>query len=484
MMNVAIIGNGILGSSIAFELHQKNPSLKISVIGPRSRKGGATNCAGAMLNSFAEIDQYSLKSEASLKHFELSYLATQMWPEYERRLIEAAGEHLPSECRNCKVLSGGCFSRGTYVINNCKADDLDDFNYDAILLALKEYNQAHTEIDPKNIDGYLPSPNARAQRGVLIHDEGWLNPKIVLNKIDSILEHKYAVNLLDKSVNTIKLTGSKITSAVLTDGTQIYADHFLLANGSDVSSLLERSGISLLKQKIYSGVGVSIEIQSQKKLQKNCIRTPNRGGACGLYTVPYFWGAEETNNLLIGASNFIDTVPHYNGRLISIAHLLEAASQEINQELYDAEVVSINVGNRPTSYDQYPMFGKTSIENLSIVTGTKRDGFHLAPLLAPYLANCILGYQGDELTDNIDIFLPERSPILDITYNDGIKMNVDSLMSEAYQHGFKAATIKQHNQLKASFEAEVRETHDQITLGQYGIPPLMYKLVRDGRVKI
>jgi glycine oxidase len=483
-MDVVIIGNGILGSSIAFELHQMSPGVKISVIGPRSRKGGATSCAGAMLNSFAEIDQYSLKSEASKKHFELSFLATQMWPVFERRLIEAAGENLPFECRNCQVLSGGCFSRGTYVINNSTADDLDDFNYDAILAALKEFNQAFTEIDPRYIEGYLPAPNARAQRGVLIHDEGWLNPKIVLKKIDSILEHKYGVNLIDKSVNSIKLAGSKITSAILTDGTQIYADHFLLANGSDTSSLLERSGIDILKQKIYSGVGVSIEIQSQKKLQKNCIRTPNRGGACGLYTVPYFWGDEESNNLLIGASNFIDTAPHYNGRMISIAHLMEAATREVNQELYDAEVVSINVGNRPTSFDQYSMLGKTSIENLSIVTGTKRDGFHLAPLLAPYLTNCILGSKAKAPTDNLDIFLPERDPILDITYDNGIKMNVDSLMSEAYQHGFKAATIRQHNQLKATIEAEVRETHDLVTRGEYGIPSLMYKLMRNGKVKI
>jgi hypothetical protein len=63
-------------------------------------------------------------------------------------------------------------------------------------------------------------------------------------------------------------------------------------------------------------------------------------------------------------------------------------------------------------------------------------------------------------------------------------MNVDSLMSEAYQHGFMAATIRQHNQLKATFEKEVRETHDRQTQGEYGIPPLMYKLVRDRRVKI
>jgi glycine oxidase len=481
-MHVVIIGNGILGCSVAFELYELNPNIKVTLIGPKGRDGGATSCAGAMLNSFAEIDYSSLKSVASMRHFELSFLATQMWPDFERRLIAAAGEYLPHECRNCQVLTGGCFSRGTYVVNNSTADDLDDRNYDSILSALKKYEQSYEEVDPKTIQGYKPLSQSRAQRGLLIHDEGWLNPKVVLKKIDSILGEKFGVNFVHNTVSSLKHTSGKIEYVVLSNGDKIYGDHYLLANGSDASNLLDRSHIGILKQKVYSGVGISLEVKTNKQLQKSCIRTPNRGGACGLYAVPYFWGnSDGINHLLIGASNFIDINPHYYGRAISIAHLLEAASNEINQELYDAEVVSVNVGNRPTTFDQYMLIGSTSIPNLSMLTGTKRDGFHLAPVLGAVMAKIILDVK-DDLISQIEIFSPERSPILDIGFEEGIDLNVTSLMSEVYQHGFKPSTIRQHDQVKMTFEKEVRSVHEKVTGGMYGIPPLMYKLCRDSKI--
>ena len=53
-MKVVIIGNGILALTTAFRF-LKNSDAAIEIIGPRNRMGAATPCAGAMLNSFAEI---------------------------------------------------------------------------------------------------------------------------------------------------------------------------------------------------------------------------------------------------------------------------------------------------------------------------------------------------------------------------------------------------------------------------------------------
>ena len=40
-VDLSIVGNGILGLMTAFELTNKDPNLKIAVIGPSDRKGGA-----------------------------------------------------------------------------------------------------------------------------------------------------------------------------------------------------------------------------------------------------------------------------------------------------------------------------------------------------------------------------------------------------------------------------------------------------------
>lgn len=478
--HIIVIGGGILGLSISFDLLELDPNIKVTNIYPASRKGAGTLCAGAMLNSFAEIDKYSLKSDESLAHFTLSYEATKAWPKFEERLIRSAGESLPQGCSKCQILGGGgCYGTGTYVINNTSADSLDDANYNSIKHALEEFNEPYSEIDPQLIQGYKPEPRHRATRALLIHNEGWLNPKLVLEKMDRLLKKNQRYTHLDANCVTYNKEFDLIKSVTLDNTDIIYGDIFCNASGFDLSHSFTRSGLNDLVPNIYSGIGISIEVKATHKTQVSCIRTPNRGGACGLYTVPYFWGPTSPNDhILIGASSFIDTSPHFHGRAISIAHLLESATLEINQEFYKSEVISINVGNRPTTFDQYPIIGKTKINNLYVAGGTKRDGFHLAPLISKYIAQGILDINQD-YSELFRMFSPNREIIRDISYEEGIVANIESLMSEAYQHGFHSSTIRQVDQLLKSFEKEVRSTHNDFSNGKFGIPVLMYKLVRD-----
>lgn len=477
-MKICVVGGGILGMTIAFELLERGAQV-LHLYEP-SRKGGGTQCAGAMLNSFAEIDKYSLKTDSSLAHFNLSFLATREWPEFEKRLINAAGDKLPSACANCQILSGGCFGRGTYVINNASSDRLDDENYNAIRGALTEFNHAFTDVDPGNIPGYLPSARERALRALLIHDEGWLNPKIVLKKMEEILNRSKRYEHFPLNALSIDCGTTKVSSVVCSDGTKFTFDACILANGFDMSRILERSGV-YFPHKIYSGVGVSLEIETFRPDQTNCIRTPNRGGACGLYTVPYFWGPElPRTRILVGASSFVDVMPHFNARAISVSHLLDAASREINQRYYSAELISVNVGNRPVTYDQYPLLGRLEFNNLYVAGGTKRDGFHLAPLIGKYIADLVIENSSDE---KFDIFNPLRDPIMELTVEEGVELNVESLISEAYQHGYVPATIRGMEQFARSLRDEVIKIHEQNNpFPGHGIPMLMFKLARDGKL--
>jgi glycine/D-amino acid oxidase-like deaminating enzyme len=51
----AIIGNGILGSTLAWKLSEELPNSKIILIGPKDRFGSASIASGAMINVFAEL---------------------------------------------------------------------------------------------------------------------------------------------------------------------------------------------------------------------------------------------------------------------------------------------------------------------------------------------------------------------------------------------------------------------------------------------
>lgn len=481
-MHFVIIGNGIIAMTSAFRLLNKlDPGDAVTIIGPNIRTGSATMAAAAMLNSFAEIDKYSLRSEADMYHFELSHLATQMWPDFERKLIDGAGENLPHACAKCQVYTGGCFEKGTYIVNNTASDELDDFNFDAIIKACQDFNEQFDFVDPRDIPNYSPTPDGRANRAILIHNEGWLNPRIVMEKLDAILMNHPQVSIKNAKVERLIESGATLHSAILDNGETVEADVFLLANGASAGDLIKRSELRLNVQPQFYGVGVSLELKAPGFAHKNCIRTPNRGGACGIYSVPFFQSHDHPNDhILIGASNFLSPEPFFHGRVVSVAHLLENAIHEINANFYDAQLIRVNVGWRPTTQDTYPLLGRTSINNLVIATGTKRDGFHLSPLISEIIAASMLGEKVDE---RLAMFAPERDPIRDISRDDAIDMGVESVISQNYQHGYRPSGIRMDNQFRDYIRRDLEELHDQVGAKDWGIHPELINMYRRGYAK-
>ncbi|NVK33320.1 MAG: FAD-dependent oxidoreductase [Rhodobacteraceae bacterium] len=481
-MQYVVIGNGIIAMSSAFRLLSKiSANDTIILIGPNERVGSATLAAAAMLNSFAEIHSNSFKSDADIFHFELSHLATRLWPEFEKELIDAAGENLPGACAKCQIHSGGCFEKGTYILNNTVADELDDRNFAAIVQACEDFNEQYEFVEPQSIPNYAPSTDSRANKAILIHNEGWLNPRIVLEKLDAILSNHAQITVKDAKVTKLEQTDGKISSVLLDTNERIEGDVFLVANGAPSEELLSDSDLGLQIQPIFYGVGVSLEIKSPGFGLTKCIRTPNRGGACGVYTAPYFQGPQLANDhVLIGASNFLSPKPFYHGRVISIAHLLESATKEINANFADAQLVRVNVGWRPTSQDVYPLLGGTSIANLFVTTGTKRDGFHLAPVISQNIAALMCG---EDVDPRLSIFNPEREPIRDIAREDAIEMGVESLISQHYQHGYRPSGIRMDRQYREYIRRDLEELHDSVGAVDWGIHPELINMYRRGFAK-
>jgi glycine/D-amino acid oxidase-like deaminating enzyme len=482
-MHTVVIGNGIIGLTIAFRLARRAGSNdRITLIGKKIRPGSATLAAGAMLNSFAEIERNSLDSELDLYRFELSHLATKMWPKFERELIDVTGSCLPSGCKRCQGFSGGgCVDTGTYVINNTAADDLDDENFDAILKALQDFNEPYRMVDPSEIPNYMPEQRHRATRALFIENEGWFNPRLMVEKLDAALGLFPQVRFLDGSVDRLEGGSGGVTAAVLESGDRVSADNFVVATGSTVSSLMEKSKLGIQMQRIFHGVGVSIEIRSRDYPHTKCIRTPNRGLACGIYTVPYFTDpSEPADHVLIGASNFVSPEPVAHGRISSVESILRAAIEQVNFNFYRAELIKVNVGWRPISQDTYPLIGKTSIDNLIVATGTKRDGFHMSPLISDQVASMVYG---EKLDDRLAWFAPERSLIQSMTREEAIEKAVRHQMSAAYQHGFSPSKSRMPDQIKKMYRDDLERLHDQVGAMDWGIPPEMLDMYRYGHAK-
>lgn len=483
-MKTVIIGNGIIGLTTALRLAlDAKEGDKVVIIGKQSRPFSATMAAAAMLNSFCEIETDTFKTEIDTIRFEMSYEASKMWPKFVLDHLEVAMGHncLIAECETCMGTTGACFELGTYLINNTSADSLDDANYNAVLKALNDFYEAHTEVDPLEIPNYSPQAKHRALRAVYINNEGWLNPKLTLKSIEASLLGFSCIEIIDDDALTINQVGSKITSVTLENNLSVEGDKFLLCTGASASSVIEKSNLTIKIPKIFNGVGVSIQIKSPEYPHTKAIRTPNRGLACGLYTVPFYTGPKvPQNELIIGSSNLVTPYKIEGARVGSVQQLLEGAMEQINTNFYKAEITAINLGYRPISSDTYPVFGKSSITNFFICTGTKRDGFHLAPLLSELMAKLI---KGQEIDKKYDCFKPERELIKNYTREDAIEASIKHLMSASYQHGFVPSHDKLNDKIKQLHRNDLEKLHDNVGAFDWGISPELIELYRYGHIK-
>ena len=482
-MTTVIIGNGILSLTTALRLALRaGIGDKVIVIGKNARPGSATMAAGAMLNSFCEIEVGSLETDIDISRFDLSYRASKMWPQFVLDYMDVAlhGNCLIKECHTCQGSHGACFELGTYLINNCATDSLEDENYAAIIKALDDFYEPYTVVDPQDIPNYNPQARNRATKAIYIPNEGWLNPKLTLRAIDAIVEHFPCVEFIDANVDRIIQSGNLIESVLLTDGRQISGDKYILATGATASDLIEKSNLGISIPRIFYGVGVSIQISSPAAQHTKTIRTPNRGLACGLYTVPYYLSPWEQSEILIGSSSYVSPVPLYNAKVGSTQSLLNMAMEQVNTDFYKATVSAINVGCRPVSADTYPVIGKTSIPNFIVVTGTKRDGFHLAPVISEALTQMVY----DEPYDTqFDHFKPERKLIRQQTREEAIEASVKHMLNANYQHGFVPSQDKLADRLKKMYRDELEALHDQVGAFDWGIPTELVDMYRYNHIK-
>lgn len=470
MKNVCVIGDGILGATTCLELAKMG--CKITWV-TRGRKGAATPAAAAMLNSFAEIDNFTFRSKFSSTMFEVSMESTLRWPS------------LYSEVSDFCLRQGSFelppLGMGTHVINNTASDNYEDSNFELLMASLKKFKQQHTFSSGTSNqllkNGYFPEDRFRALRSVFIKNEGFFNPKAFLEAIDRYLVSEWSVETLKENVIGLKSEGDGIV--VRFESFDKKFDKVINCAGAWSESIKEM--IELPKTwtpRLFSGVGVSLELKADIDGFEHCIRTPNRGGACGIYVVPQVAPEHKSNSFIVGASNMMSLHPQFEPKAAAVSHLINAAASEINVHFEDATIASINTGNRPITSDLYPLMGRYGETSVYSLTGTRRDGLHCAPVLSHEIAHLVVN--GTYAKFDLEFCNPLREPILDISRESSIKENVAALLSEWFQHGFSVASHKQIGDFSNKLRSETENILDRYQLGNKGLHPHILKLASKG----
>lgn len=447
--DILIVGNGALGLFLAEELATRGAG-SVAVVGPRERPMGASQAAGAMLGCFGEVTTETLRTAPGRTKFEMTRSAHRLWPEVLQRLeADAAASSAPLLVAPDSYL----------ILNTCGW--LDSVNFAAIISALGEYGETVTEVDPGEIVGYQPRADQRALRAVHLPDEGAVDSRRVLAALEARITSA-GLTLVDQTVETLLATDGKIYGAQLADGSRIESGTVVVAAGVGSEALMQTVLPAPESMPIFAGRGLAaVGRRIVGKPFESVVRTPNRAFACGLHLVPLGDGRE-----YLGATNGVFRQPMNSVPLNDIHFLAQCAMQQLDETIGVHEIEHWRIGSRPVTLDGFPLIGWSGFPGVYLMTGTYRDGFHCAPLLAAHVANELQGKDG--LID--PMFTPSRTLIETRTVEQSIDEYVQHCLAGLFesQTPLNAATPW----LAHNYRRQAQEFYDWLGI-DYGLGPDM-----------
>lgn len=447
--DIILIGGGILTYATAFAILTKEPAAAICIIGGKSRNNLATTAAGAMLGCYGEVTQKVIKTvPGKIKH-KMSVLASQMWPQWIDQVNEMARK-VDNDCEKLSIISGTC------VILNAKSGKIDDTNFSAILQTLNEDKEPYDEVEPSSIPGFNPLDDCRPFRAIYLPREGAIDPNNVLSSLKKIVAAAKNCRIFEEDAARLCVGTSQFSHVETDQGNIIQGNQCILAAGAYSQQLINQTSLHHSIPPIFSGLGVSLLVEQTCPSIPYTIRTPNRAGACGLHALP-----RNLSTLYIGATNNLYPSPANAPKLGHLNFLLQCAIEQINQDLFKSSLLSYSVGNRPATFDTFPLVGKTSIDGLWVLSGTYRDGFYLSPVLAELIASDILNRQC-AISIPYHIFRPERHPLQIMTKNESILDAVNEYMSGAYEHGIKLPGLGWNKLLEEMIYEKIRIIYEKL----------------------
>jgi glycine oxidase len=416
--DVAVIGNGALGTSLALVLARRG--LAVALVGEPARPWAASTAAGAMLGCFGEVTTAVLSTEEGRAKLDLDVRATAEWPAWLAELAEDTGDD-----RDLRAADGT-----VVMLNAVGMPEIDTGNYEAIRVALTEYGARFDDIDPADIDWLRPQPIARPLRAMYLPDEHAVDAGALLPLLTTAFTR--AGGTLVPALAQEILTGAGRADGVrLADGERLSAPVVVLAAGVRCTDLLH--GLPEIADRIppmVSGYGVSVLVDTLDGTgPRSVLRTPNRAFACGLHAVP-----RPDGTFYLGATNIISPQPRTTAALSDVQFLLDCATSQLHTDLSEGGLRRIQVGNRPVPADGYPLLGEAGIAGLWMMTGTYRDGLHQSPLLAADLARQIAG---EPSTLDLKRFTPLRAPLQSMTRAEIVDGTVTHMMATGHEHAWR-----------------------------------------------
>lgn len=360
-MNVIVVGAGIVGSAIAYELAARGAQVR--VIDARGRGQGATRASAGILAPYIEGH-----SDALLR---LGICSLDQYDSFVSRV--AADARLPIEYRRTGTLQ--------VALNAAEAQQLEEESR-----VLTEAGVSSTHLGRDEARRLEPALSSDIRAALLLPQHGYVGVATLMTALAQAAANK-GVSLSVAHVRAINHSGD--LARVETADEVITADAVVVAAGS------WSGGISMhpAPPPVRPVRGQLVHLRLPAPPVSRVI-----WGTAG-YLVPW-----QDGSVLIGATvedvGFDESVTS-----AGVRHLLETGEQML-PALRTAAFEGARAGLRPATPDELPIIGASStMRGVYYATGHYRNGVLLAPLTATMIADLLIhGSQRREL----DVVRPDR----------------------------------------------------------------------------
>jgi glycine oxidase len=358
--DVAIVGGGIIGCSIALDLAKRN--LRVAVLDRQELMREASWAAAGMLSPAPDC-------AAAISLVPLASASLAMYPQFACAIEEASGQSVG-------------YRAGGAIEALCRGDAERELR---TLVALhRGLGLACEPLPLEQLREMEPAVARDALAAAFLPDECSVEPRALAPALLAAAAAAGVALRPGVEVASLVLERNKCAGVKTSNGEALLAGQVVIAAGCWSSQLSEAAPYA----PAHPVRGQMIALRHRGTPLRHVLRS-ERG-----YIVPRGEGSPftvttrgEPQTLVVGST--IENAG-YEKRITSggVESILSAAN-ELVPELSGAEIIETWCGLRPGSPDQLPILGPAGVEGLVFATGHYRNGILLAPVTAKLVGEWI-----------------------------------------------------------------------------------------------
>jgi len=349
--DVVIVGGGIIGGSIAFELARRN--LRVAVLDRQELMHEASWAAAGMLSPAPD-------NPAAIPLVPLGRASLALYPNFVAAVEEA------SEMRT-GYRTGGALE----VL--CHGDEERELS---TLVAL--HHGLGLACEPLRLEEARemePALGRDARAAAFLPDEASVNTRLLTGAVLAAAETAGTTLCPGMEVTSLAKAGDRCIGVRTAEDETISAQHVVLAAGCWTSRISEAAPYAPTRPVR----GQMVALRHAGKPIRRVLRS-ERG-----YIVP----RDHSTPQKLVAGSTLENAGYEKAVTSGGLEQILGAVNELAPSLAGAEIVETWSGLRPGTPDQLPIIGPTDIEGLMIATGHYRNGILLAPVTAKLITEWI-----------------------------------------------------------------------------------------------